>query len=53
MNQIRNTFISFNSKDIKNYKGTPRGFLPHVNDQPKIYSAGKVRFFDDSPVTLL
>ena len=28
------------------------GFLPHVNDQPKIYSAGKARSIEDFPVTL-
>ena len=38
-------------KDIKNYKGTPKG-VPQINDQPKIFSAGNVRFFDDFPVTL-
>ena len=41
-------------KDIKNYKGTPKGdFLPHENDQAKIYSAANVIIFDDFPVTLL
>ena len=33
-------------KRIKNYKGAPKGGLPHVNDSPKIYSAGKVRSFE-------
>ena len=41
-------------KRIKNNKGTPKGGgLPHENNQPNIFSAGKVRSFDDSPVTLL
>jgi hypothetical protein len=40
-------------KHIKNYKGTPKWVLPHVNDQPKIYSARNVRSFEDFPVTLL
>ena len=39
-------------KHIKNYMGTPKGVLPHVNDQPKIYSARNVRSFEDFPVTL-
>ena len=34
-------------KRIKNYKSTPRGGVPHVNAQTKIYLAGNVISFDD------